>query len=140
MVLASQPLLLQYTREVAQSLFSPTLFKHTFLVAQGYDSVESKLLAVRSLKYMLLMKILMNEASDVPNIVTGKLALKYAGRSWDLLLPRAHASSVDSTRTRRTSVQYTYLTLFPCARTPRPRARGHAGCGERQLGPVSRRL
>ncbi|XP_002736354.1 26S proteasome non-ATPase regulatory subunit 11A-like [Saccoglossus kowalevskii] len=55
-----------------------TAFSYFYEAFEGYDSIDSPK-AVVALKYMLLCKILLNNPDDVQSIISGKLALRYAG-------------------------------------------------------------
>jgi len=63
-----------------------TAFSYFYEAFEGYDSTEKKGLALTSLKYMLLCKIMLNAADECKNIVQGKLALKYQGRPIESIL------------------------------------------------------
>eukprot|EP01147_Barroeca_monosierra_P008112 gene8112-772_t len=67
----------------AQESDFKTAYSYLYEAFEGFDSVDVPSLALKSLKYMLLCKILLEESGDVPTIVTGKLALKYSGRDLD---------------------------------------------------------
>lgn len=58
---------------------------------EGYDSIESPK-ALTALKYMLLSKIMLNTPEDVQQIISGKLALKYAGNDIEAMKTVAQAS------------------------------------------------
>ena len=58
---------------------------------EGFDSTNSPL-AIKSLKYMLLSKIMLNQPEEVHKITVGKLALNYAGNDIDALKAIADAS------------------------------------------------
>jgi len=55
-----------------------TAYSYFYEAFEGYDSIESKK-AVSSLKYMLLCKVMLGTPDDVHSLLSGKLALKYAG-------------------------------------------------------------
>jgi len=56
-----------------------TAFSYFYEAFEGYDSIESPR-AIISLKYMLMSKIMINASDDVNNLISSKLALKYAGK------------------------------------------------------------
>jgi len=59
-----------------------TAFSYFYEAFEGYDSIDNPK-AIIALKYMLLSKIMINAADDINNLITGKLALKYAGKEID---------------------------------------------------------
>lgn len=68
-----------------------TAFSYFYEAFEGYDSIDSPR-AIISLKYMLMCKIMINAADDVNNLITGKLALKYAGKDIESMKAIAGAS------------------------------------------------
>lgn len=56
-----------------------TGYSYFYEAFEGYDSIDNSN-AVVSLKYMLLCKIMINNPDDVQSIISGKLALRYAGQ------------------------------------------------------------
>lgn len=57
----------------------------------GFDSVDSPK-AITALKYMLLSKIMLTQPEDVQQIISGKLAVKYAGEGIEAMKAVAQAS------------------------------------------------
>ncbi|KAK9501454.1 hypothetical protein O3M35_012173 [Rhynocoris fuscipes] len=68
-----------------------TAYSYFYEAFEGYDSVDSPK-ALTALKYMLLSKIMLNTPEDVQQLVSGKLALKHAGRDIDAMKSVAKAS------------------------------------------------
>ncbi|NWV65272.1 PSD11 ATPase, partial [Malurus elegans] len=56
-----------------------TAYSYFYEAFEGNDSIDNPK-AITALKYMLLCKIMLNSPEDVQALVSGKLALRYAGR------------------------------------------------------------
>lgn len=68
-----------------------TAYSYFYEAFEGYDSIDSPK-AVTGLKYMLLSKIILNTPDAVQSILSGKLALRYAGREAEALKAIAQAA------------------------------------------------
>ncbi|MGH0118209.1 UNVERIFIED_CONTAM: hypothetical protein FKN15_050804 [Acipenser sinensis] len=68
-----------------------TAYSYFYEAFEGYDSIDSPR-AITALKYMLLCKIMLNSPEEVQALISGKLALRYAGRQTDALKCVAQAS------------------------------------------------
>lgn len=69
-----------------------TAYSYFYESFEGYDSIDDHTMAIANLKYMLLSKIMLNNADDVLSIVSGKLALKYFGPDVEAMKKIAKAS------------------------------------------------
>eukprot|EP01113_Clastostelium_recurvatum_P003298 TRINITY_DN11435_c0_g1_i1.p1 TRINITY_DN11435_c0_g1~~TRINITY_DN11435_c0_g1_i1.p1 ORF type:complete len:413 (-),score=90.82 TRINITY_DN11435_c0_g1_i1:89-1327(-) len=68
-----------------------TAYSYFFEAFEGYSSLDDPQ-AVQALKYMLLCRIMTNNAEEVQSILGGKTALKYNGRDLDAMraIAKAH--------------------------------------------------
>jgi len=62
-----------------------TAYSYFIEAFEGYNTLEQPEKAVQNLKYMLLCKIMLNSLEDIQGVVSGKLALKYSGRSLEAM-------------------------------------------------------
>lgn len=68
-----------------------TGYSYFYEAFEGFDSIDDKE-AILGLKYMLLSKIMLQEAADVPSIISGKLALRYSGADLEAMQAVATAA------------------------------------------------
>uniref|UniRef100_A0A8C7IF33 Proteasome 26S subunit, non-ATPase 11 n=1 Tax=Oncorhynchus kisutch TaxID=8019 RepID=A0A8C7IF33_ONCKI len=69
-----------------------TAYSYFYKSFEGYDSIDHPR-AITALKYMLLCKIMLNLPEEVQGLVSGKLALRHAGRQTDSMKCVAQASN-----------------------------------------------
>jgi 26S proteasome regulatory subunit N6 len=67
-----------------------TAYSYFYESFEGFNSISDRN-AIVSLKYMLLSKIMMNNTEDVYGIISGKLALPYAGKDIEAMKEIANA-------------------------------------------------
>merc|ERR1712179_134643 len=72
-----------------------TAFSYFYEAFEGYDSIDHPK-ALTALKYMLLSKVMLKTPDDVQSILSGKLALRYAGREAEALKAVALAAKARS--------------------------------------------
>ena len=70
-----------------------TSFSYFYEAFEAFDSTENIKMALSSLKYMILSKIMLGLSDDVYSISSGKLALKYAGQDLEAMRGIAKAHS-----------------------------------------------
>jgi len=68
-----------------------TAYSYFYEAFEGYDSIDNPK-AIVGLKYMLLSKIMLNSPDDIQSVISGKLALRYAGSHIDAMKCIATAS------------------------------------------------
>ncbi|CAG0901697.1 unnamed protein product, partial [Darwinula stevensoni] len=68
-----------------------TAYSYFYEAFEGYDSIDNPK-ALTALKYMLLSKIMLHQPEDVQSIISGKLALRYAGKEIEAMKSIAQAS------------------------------------------------
>ena len=69
-----------------------TAYSYFYEAFEGFDGVDSRR-ALIALKYMLMSKIMLNCSDEVPQILTGKLPLKYTGKDIDAMREIAQAAN-----------------------------------------------
>ncbi|RMZ96008.1 26S proteasome non-ATPase regulatory subunit 11 [Brachionus plicatilis] len=83
-----------------------TAFSYFYEAFEGFDSIDSPR-AITGLKYMLLSKVMLNQPEDINSLISGKLALKYAGKEIESMKAIASASEKRSlAEFQRTLVEF----------------------------------
>ncbi|EEB05713.1 19S proteasome regulatory subunit Rpn6 [Schizosaccharomyces japonicus yFS275] len=75
----------------AEDMDFKTAYSYFYEAYEGYTSLNDDKKALASLKYMLLSQIMLNSASEVKSLLSGKHAIKFAGRDLDAMRAVAKA-------------------------------------------------